>query len=201
MTAVIGACPAFSYPHGSVPTFWQHAMTDDSTRRAPDAAASLDALCEAILERYHASAHGALPRIRGHLAALAEQEPACAPLHAAFGVLADHLASHLAKEEHILFPALVAMAEAERTGGGRPAMPFPTVLHPIRLMEAEHARLAADLDALVAAAGGFEPASGDSEGRRRALDELATFAADLHLHLRVENDVLFPRALDLDRRL
>lgn len=201
MTVVIGSCPARAYPHGSVSTFWQPAMADDSTRRAPDAAASLDTLCETVLERHHAPAHGALPRIRGRLAALVEQEPDCAPLHAAFAVLADRLASHLAKEEHILFPAFVAMAEAERAGRARPPMPFPTVLHPIRLMEAEHARLAADLDALAAAAGGFAPAAGDSEGRRRVLDELAAFAADLHLHLRVENDILFPRALELDRRL
>ena len=202
MTAVIGACPGVTYARGSVPRFWQHAMPDDPTRRAPDAAGtSLDELCEAILDRHHAAVHGALPRIRGHLAALVEQEPDCAPLHAAFGALADHLASHLAKEEHILFPALVAMAQADRAGGARPPMPFPTVLHPIRLMEAEHARLAADLDTLCAAAGGFAPAPGDSAGRRRVLDELAAFAADLHIHLRVENDVLFPQALELDRRL
>lgn len=177
-------------------------MADEPTRSDLDAGgASIDTLCESILARHHAYAHGALPRIRGHLAALTEQEPALAPVHAAFGRLADRLASHLAKEEHILFPALVALAEAERAGRTRPPMAFPTVLHPIRLMEAEHARLAADLEALRQAADGFALAPGASDARRRVMGELAAFSADLQAHLRIENDVLFPRAVDLDGRL
>lgn len=180
-------------------------MTDDpgEDRTAAPDGQSIDRLCQEILERHHARAHIAVPRIRGRLNALLEREPdAVNPaLPAAFGDLADLLLSHLAKEENLLFPALIAMADAERSGGVRPASPFATLLHPIRVMEAEHARLAAALDGLSSLAGGFVAPAGASEPARCLMAELAAFADQLAAHLRVENDVLFPRALDLDRRL
>lgn len=163
----------------------------------------VDALCDDILVRHHAPAHVAIPRIRGHLAALLEQEPGAVPpaLPTAFAELADLLLNHLAKEENILFPALVSMAEADRDGRARPLMPFPTVLHPIRAMEAEHARLSAATESLRVVANDFAVGPEASEALRRVMRELAAFRADLLEHLHVENDVLFPRALDLDRRL
>lgn len=176
-------------------------------RHEPDrpglAAQSVDVLCDEILVRHHAPAHVAVPRIRGHLAALLEREPGALPpgLARAFGEVADLLLNHLAKEENILFPALVSMAEAEREGRGRPAMPFPTVLHPIRVMETEHARLAAGLEDLAALTGDFTVPEGASDALRRLLVELEAFCSHLSDHLHEENDVLFPRALELDRRL
>jgi len=168
-----------------------------------DAAQPLDRLCDEILERHHAYAHIAVPRIRGQLAEALEREPAAVPvaLPALFAALADRLLSHLAKEENILFPALAAMAEADRTGRGRPPLPFPTLLHPIRVMEAEHARLADALDELTAVAHDFTAPAEASEATRRLMAELSGFRDHLAAHLSVENDVLFPRALDLDRRL
>ena len=163
----------------------------------------LDALCDDILVRHHAYAHIAVPRIRGHLAAVLEQQPDAVPpqLSAAFAAIADLLVTHLAKEENILFPALAVMAEAERTGGGRPPLAFPTVLHPIRLMEAEHARLAEGLEALARLTNDFAVPAAASDSLRRLLEELKTFRDHVVAHLREENDVLFPRALDLDQRL
>jgi regulator of cell morphogenesis and NO signaling len=180
-------------------------MADD--RRAFDVtdptALPLDELCGAILDRHHAYAYVAVPRIRGHLAMLAEREPQAVPagVQEAFTALADRLMNHLAKEEHILFPALALLADAERSGAGRPPMPFPTVLHPIRLMESEHASLASALDQLSTLAGGFGITSDASDAVRRLMTELAAFRDHLESHLRIENDVLFPRALELDRRL
>lgn len=176
-------------------------MPDDSSRDARARPQSIDALCEHVLDVHHAYVHGAVPLIRGHLAALAERDPSFDAVRTAFTALADHLASHLAKEELILFPALVALAEAERQGAGRPPLAFPTVLHPIRLMEAEHAQLAADLDRLRTATGVVAHDAAASASGARVLDEIVTFAADLDTHLQVENDELFPRALELDRRL
>jgi regulator of cell morphogenesis and NO signaling len=170
---------------------------------ATPAGQSLDRLCQEILERHHAQAHIAVPRIRGRLAALLEREPGAVDpgLSAAFGDLADLLVGHLAKEENILFPALAAMAEAAETGAARPPLPFPTLLHPIRLMEVEHARLASALDELTRLAKDFVAPAAASDTTRRLMTELATFRDQLVAHLRIENDVLFPQALDLDRRL
>lgn len=164
---------------------------------------SLEELCQDILERHHAHAHVAVPRIRAYLADLADREPGAVPpaLRTGFVELAEMLVSHLAKEENILFPAFMALGEAERTGRARPSLAFPTVLHPIRLMESEHVRLAAALDRLATLTNGFTAPAGASDGVRRLMAELGTFRDHLQLHLRVEDDVLFPMAMELDRRL
>lgn len=179
-------------------------MGDHPDDETPElAAAPLDRLCEEFLERHHAYAHIAVPRLRGQLAAAVERDPGSVPagLPAAFAALADGLLSHLAKEENILFPALTMMAEADRAGHGRPPLPFPTILHPIRVMEAEHARLAEALDHLVRVASGFTVPDAAADSTRRLMADLAAFRDRLEAHLRAENDVLFPRALELDRRL
>lgn len=164
----------------------------------------LDELCAFILERHHAYVHGAIPVIRGWLATLAPAEasaPLAAAVRAAFADLADTLASHLAKEENILFPALAAMAQAERDGSSRPLLPFPTVVHPIRLLEGEHARIELAMAKLRELTRGFTPPDGASEALQRGFRALARLDAELKEHLHVEGDELFPRALDLDRRL
>jgi regulator of cell morphogenesis and NO signaling len=164
----------------------------------------LDELCGFILEHHHAYAHGAIPVIRGWLASLTPAEastPLATQARAAFLALADMLASHLAKEENILFPALVAMAHAERDGAARPLLPFPTVVHPIRLMESEHARIEAAMATLRDLTHDFTPPEGASEALQRGFREMARLDAALKEHLHVEGDELFPGALELDRRL
>lgn len=163
----------------------------------------LDELCGHILERHHAYAHGALPVIRSWLSSLPTPEaalPLMVDVRAAFQDLADQLTAHLAKEETILFPALAAMAQAYRDGGSRPSLPFPTVAHPIRLMESEHARIESAIARLRAMTGGFSVPDEASESWKRAFRELARLDEELKVHLHVENDTLFPRALDMERR-
>lgn len=164
----------------------------------------LDDLCGDILQRHHAYAHGAVPVIRGWLARLPPDEaalPLLVEVRSSFAALAGELAAHLAKEENILFPALVAMAQADRSGARLPPLPFPTVVHPIRLMEAEHLRIADGLARLRSLTGGFAAPEGASESWRRAYEELARLDAAMQDHLRVENDSLFPKAVELERRL
>ncbi|MEP7118679.1 MAG: hemerythrin domain-containing protein [Acidobacteriota bacterium] len=166
--------------------------------------APLDELCDAIIERHHTYLHGAVPLVRGWLGALASREaqdaPSLAEARAAFSDLANQLLGHLAKEEAILFPALAALAQADRDGAPRPPLPFPTLLHPIRLMESEHRRLELGLDRLRAAANGFEVPPGGSEAWRRCYAELARVDREVRAHVVAENDLLFPRALALEHR-
>lgn len=172
--------------------------------RLPDlelASMDLDALCDRLLRDLHAPIHAALPVIRARLAALGERHPrpATEALRRAFAGTAEALAAHLAKEENIVFPALDALAQAERSGQSRPPLAFPTVLHPIRALESEHGRLAAAADEL------RRLADAHPDGRSPAWTEvgadLAAFCALIAAHVRIENEVLFPRALELDSRL
>lgn len=171
--------------------------------RVAGTARPLDVLCMDIVERYHASLHQSLPRIRDELAALCGDRCSAAlrEMRLAFSDLADQIEGHLAKEEHLLFPALEALADADRGSGHRPSTPFVTVLHPIRLMEAEHARIEELLEVLRDLS--LEVAAPESElpGWRRCAAELALLDRGLREHHRVENEMLFPLALKIERRL
>ncbi|HEX6164943.1 MAG TPA: hemerythrin domain-containing protein, partial [Vicinamibacterales bacterium] len=99
--------------------------------RIDAATTPLDVLCGDIVERYHAALHRSLPRIRSELAALCATSGSTAlrNVRIAFDHLADQIEGHLAKEEHLLFPALAALADAKREGNRNPSMPFVELVH------------------------------------------------------------------------
>lgn len=170
-----------------------------------DPGRALEELCSRIVTRHHAYLHLTLPLIGAELARLTESAVApagsLADIRAAFTHLAYQLQRHLAKEENVLFPALEAMAKANREGGPRPALPFPTVMHPIRLMENEHAGIATAMDHLREISRGFVASDDAPDDWRLCLAALAHLEADLKVHFRMEDEELFPCALDLERRL
>ena len=162
----------------------------------------IELVCDAIVSRYHAGLLETLPRIRDAMesASATAPSPELELLRIAFDELADLIEYHLSKEEHLLFPAFAALSAADRSGGVRPASAFVTVLHPIRLMEAEHVRIERALDRvreLARAVADTDP----PPPWEHCMRELAKLDAELREHHRAENEVLFPRALELEQRL
>jgi regulator of cell morphogenesis and NO signaling len=168
-----------------------------------DAGRPLDAMCHDIMSWYHAPLRHALPAIRTALAELADGDapPAVDLMRVAFAALAEMIEAHLAKEEHLLFPALIALAAAERAGRTRPPLPFATILHPIRMMEAEHLKIDSGLEQLREFARDVLGADAADPRWKQCVADLRNLDDDLRDHHRYENQVLFPAALDLERRL
>jgi len=168
-----------------------------------DSEVELDRLCRYIVLRHH----GFVRRHVLHLQATLDSLPLhLADLHGTslshmFASMAADLNAHLAKEEHILFPAIEALAVARRVGVRETAPAFVTLLHPIRAMEGDHARVERALDRLRAITGGFRCQPGADDRVRAAYRELDLFDRDLQQHVRLENELLFPRALELERAL
>ena len=176
----------------------------DLARLAPPTWA-LDELADYIVDRHHRYVQGAIPALRlalqrasdrwgtGHAPLLAVQ--------AIFDELADELEAHMAKEEHILFPAIRELARAQRQQARPAPAAFATLLHPIRVMESEHARaqqLIADIRRETAS---YQAPPMADEAGKDCYRQLARFDEDLDTHIHLENDVLFPRALDLERHV
>ncbi|MBK6516528.1 MAG: DUF542 domain-containing protein [Polyangiaceae bacterium] len=108
--------------------------------------------------------------------------------------LRDDLIPHLEKEERVLFPYVRALD----VDGAKGAPPFGTVQNPIRMMHFEHDRVGELLRALRASTSGFTLPS-DACGSFRALYQgLEEFEADLHRHIYLENEHLFPEAVRLE---
>jgi len=115
-----------------------------------------------------------------------------------FTVVAEDMTSHMAKEEQILFPYIVALEEASVAGRGAPASPFGTVRNPIRMMEMEHESAGDSMARIRELTSGYAIPEGACTTYRVCLQELEAFERDLHEHVHLENNILFPRALRLE---
>jgi regulator of cell morphogenesis and NO signaling len=110
--------------------------------------------------------------------------------------LAEELSNHMLKEEEILFP-MVRRLEA---GDAAPALHCGTLAHPMRQMEWEHDQAGSALERLRALTDGFTPPPWACNTYRALLEALADLERDLHQHIHEENNVLFPKALEAERR-
>ena len=115
-----------------------------------------------------------------------------------FQHVAAELSAHMQKEERILFPYIKMMAEDKKEGKTMPPPPFGTVQNPIRMMEAEH-ELAGDIFKKIAElSNNYQPPEGACNTFRVLYAKLKEFEEDLHQHIHLENNILFPKALELE---
>jgi regulator of cell morphogenesis and NO signaling len=176
------------------------ALTEPPAAEAEDVdwtAVSVAELVDHIVERHHGYLRDELPALRMLVDKVAtahgDRHPELRDVQGTFHVTADELEQHMLKEEHILFPACVAL---ERGVGV--AFPFGSVASPIAMMVHEHDEVAAGLARMRAATGGYAPPADACTSYRALLERLAVLEADTHRHVHEENNVLFPRAVELE---
>jgi regulator of cell morphogenesis and NO signaling len=165
--------------------------------------ATLSALIRYIVATHHAYIYGELPRLlplAGLVAAKhGPHHPECIQLEAQLGQLAGELLSHLNKEEKILFPYIEALEESHTSHAEPPKACFGTVESPIQAMLREHEAAAALLEQMRTATQEFAPPEDACPSLVGLYHGLAAFERDLHRHVHLENNLLFPRAIALER--
>jgi regulator of cell morphogenesis and NO signaling len=154
------------------------------------------ALVDYILEVHHSFVHRELPRLsalmakveRVHGPSHPEQIPAMARIWAR---VAAELAQHMAKEEQVLFPMIRALeaGRAPDVGCG--------IEGPLFVMEAEHEQAGHALAEMRALAQDYAVPEGACGSWRALWSGLDEFEKDLHVHVHLENNVLFPRVRGL----
>jgi regulator of cell morphogenesis and NO signaling len=116
-----------------------------------------------------------------------------------FELLANELTMHLMKEEQILFPYIVRLEESsiEKT----PVIPscFGTVQNPIQMMVMEHDNAGEVLRELRAVTSDYKFPEDACTSYRTLYTGLLEFEADLHQHIHLENNILFPRAIAMEK--
>ena len=140
-------------------------------------------------------------RLRGLALSSGREHPQLSLVLQTFKDLAATLLVHLEKEEHILFPYVRELARAADTGLPLPPGPFGTVANPVRMMEDEHQAAMHDLARLQALTHHYAIPTAPVPGLAEAWAALREFDVDLREHIRLEDQELFPGALDLEVRL
>jgi regulator of cell morphogenesis and NO signaling len=116
-----------------------------------------------------------------------------------FGSLRAEMEMHMHKEEFMIFPFLEQYGRAETLGQSLPPVPFGSVANPIGMMEREHEAAGGALLEIRELTCGFEYPSYACSTVRALFDGLKALEADLHVHIHLENNILFPRAIALER--
>ena len=164
--------------------------------------APLADLTQHIRERHHEYVRECIPRLRGLLQKVREKHagnhPEIEEIEKLFGDVAREMIMHMQKEEQILFPYIDALDRSKHGNGSFEPPFFQTVQNPIRAMIREH-ESAGDLVRKIRKASNEYKAPADAcTSYKAAYQELREFEADLHLHVHLENNVLFPRAVELE---
>jgi regulator of cell morphogenesis and NO signaling len=163
------------------------------------AALHLGELCDHIVESHHAYLRRELPRIAALLqkvvAAHAPRHPELARVAETFGPFAAEMFLHLVKEEQILFPLIKRLEIAGRQPGFAGG-----VQNPIAVMEAEHDHAGDALKRLRELTEDYTPPAEACNTYCALLNALRELEQDLHRHVHKENNILFPRACDMERR-
>jgi regulator of cell morphogenesis and NO signaling len=161
----------------------------------------LDRLIDYIVATHHEYVRSSMPTIRHYLSKLVEvhgsRHPELASVAACFDTVIRELGQHLLKEEHVLFPYVRELAMTAVSGRHVPS-PFGTVENPIRMMEREHREAADELRTIREWTHGYAAPEDGCTTYSVCMAELERFERDLHRHVHLENNVLFPKAIALE---
>lgn len=165
----------------------------------------LNFLAQYIVNNHHTYVRNAIPDINAHLQKVynvhGEKYSYIAEVQNIFTLVAEEMMSHMMKEERILFPLIKYLtktqkfSEKPKTGG------FGTIKNPIRQMEAEHVSAGGAMEKIRTLTNNYllpEDACTTFQVTYKELDE---FEKDLHKHVHLENNILFPRAIALEEKL
>jgi regulator of cell morphogenesis and NO signaling len=116
-----------------------------------------------------------------------------------FAGLAQELTTHLMKEEMVLFPYIERMEEAVIQKEPVLPGPFGSVQNPVAMMQHEHDSAGDALRAMRNASSDFTSPADACVSYQTLYKALAAFEADLHQHIHLENNILFPRAIAMEQ--
>jgi regulator of cell morphogenesis and NO signaling len=158
-----------------------------------------------IVANHHSFVRQAMPILQTHTRKIAAVHGAGHPelqeVAALVEGIAEEMASHMMKEEEILFPYVTGLGSASRGEAAHPSAPFPTVSNPIRMMEMEHESVGDATARIRALTDGYRIPKDACTTYRICLQELEAFERDLHEHVHLENNILFPKAKRLESEI
>jgi len=167
-------------------------------------AASQSELAEHIVAKHHAYVRRELPRLTALIAKVngvhGKNHPELAQIGRVWAEIDQEMTMHMMKEESILFPYMVELERAAQGRGPQPVCMFGTVQNPVRMMMTEHDSAGANLRAMRELSGDYTLPAEACTSYRVLYEALAAFEADLHQHIHLENNILFPRAVEMEGR-
>lgn len=162
-------------------------------------------LIDYIINNHHFYVRRAIPQTMPHLEKVAFKHgnnyPHLKEVLALFKNVADEMNSHMDKEEKILFHIVKYLEDCKKFDE-RPKMDgFKTIKNPIKTMEAEHTNAGGAMERIRELTNNFTPPEDACNTFKLTYKELEEFEKDLHIHVHLENNILFPKSIKLEEEL
>ena len=165
----------------------------------------LDFLIDYIINNHHKYVRKMIPVIAEHcnkvVAAHGDDHPEMNKIAEIFAVIYKDLKQHMLKEEQILFPFIMQVVNAKKNNSETERPYFGSVQNPIRMMEAEHEHAGDGFQDIKRLSNNFSVPEDGCETCTVLYKELKEFEEDLHKHIHLENNILFPKAIELESEM
>ncbi len=165
----------------------------------------LDLLADYIEKKHHRYVEATSSQLKQYLARLCEvhgkQHPELFEIAEQFYASAGELAQHMKKEELILFPVIRKMVQAKQNQQEMEAPHFGTVKNPIQMMMQEHDTEGERFRLIEKLSNRYMPPQDGCNTYKVTFALLKEFEDDLHQHIHLENNILFPKALALEKEV
>lgn len=163
---------------------------------------SADFLADYIVNTHHSYVKKNLPDISQFAQKVAivhgPQHPELPEVNSYVEKVAAELASHMMREEQILFPFIKQLVEAKNSGSDSSGF---SVSGPINVMEMEHDMVGTYMAKIRELTDGYTIPAGACTSYKLLFKLLEEFEEDLHLHIHLENNILFPKAQEIENEL
>ncbi len=183
----------------------QQADRMPASRPLPYGDWSLDFLADYIVNTHHSYVRKNLPDIKVYAEKVRRvhggRHPELLEIHQLVEEVYAELMAHMIKEEKVLFPYIKELVSVTNQTEPSHAASFGTVQNPINMMEMEHEMVGKNMEKIRTLSNNYqlpEDACASYSLLYRMLDE---FEEDLHLHIHLENNILFPKALEVEKKL
>lgn len=163
----------------------------------------LDLLCDYIVKKHHRYVETKSKEIKPYLNKICEvhgeRHPELFEINDLFNASVDILTQHMKKEETLLFPFIHKMVNAKEEGVKIDAPSFGSVENPIRSMEEEHTLEGDRFRKIEELSNQYIPPADACNTYKVTIALLKEFEEDLHLHIHLENNILFPKSIKLEK--
>jgi len=165
---------------------------------------SLDFLADYIANMHHSYVKKIIPDLRSYSSKVASvhggRHPELFSISQLTDEVCEELSSHMIKEETVLFPYIKKLVAAKDNGSQLQSVTFKSIQSPINMMEHEHEIVGNKLDQIRTLSKNYslpEDACASYSYLFKTLDE---FENDLHIHVHLENNILFPKSLEIEKQ-
>ncbi len=162
-------------------------------------------LADYIVNMHHKYVREAIPALYEYTTKIArvhgERHPELLDVVKHFTNVANELESHMPKEERVLFPYIKQLDEAKKSNVRLDKPSFGSIQSPINMMEMEHEHAGNELEKIREITNNYTLPADACATYTVAFKKLQEFEDDLFRHIHLENNILFPKALELEKEV